>query len=102
MGLKYDYAIDLWSVAVTIYELYTGRVMFPGQTNNAMLKLFMDLRGPIPKRIIRRGAFKDKHFDSENNFLYHEIDKVTERVSENLLRFFSSGRILLFRTRSLR
>jgi len=79
LGMKYDFAIDLWSVAVTIYELYTGRLMFPGKTNNEMLKLIMDLRGPIPKRIIRKGAFKDRHFDRESNFLYHEVDKVTER-----------------------
>ena len=40
LGLHpHDYGVDLWSVAVTIYELYTGRIMFPGKTNNEMLKL---------------------------------------------------------------
>jgi serine/threonine-protein kinase PRP4 len=79
--MQYDFAIDLWSVAVTIYELYTGRVMFPGKSNNEMIKLMMDLKGKIPNRIIRKGFLKDKHFDRDCNFLYHEIDKVTERVS---------------------
>ena len=55
--------------------------MFPGKSNNEMLKLMMDLKGKIPNRIIRKGLFKDKHFDRDCNFLYHEIDKVTERVS---------------------
>jgi len=45
-----------------------------------MLKFFMDLKGKIPNRVIRKGAFKDQHFDSNCNFLYHEVDKVTERV----------------------
>lgn len=80
--MQYDFALDLWSVAVTIYELYTGRVMFPGKSNNEMLKLMMDLKGKIPNRIIRKGAFRDKHFDRDCNFLYHEVDKVTERVSQ--------------------
>jgi len=31
LGLPYDYGIDTWSVATTLYELYTGKVMFPGK-----------------------------------------------------------------------
>ena len=81
--MRYDFSIDLWSVAVTIYELYTGRVMFPGKSNNEMLKLMMDLKGKIPNRIIRKGLIKDKHFDRDCTFLYHEVDKVTERVCSN-------------------
>jgi serine/threonine-protein kinase PRP4 len=78
--MQYDFSIDLWSVAVTIYELYIGRVMFPGKSNNEMLKLMMDLKGKIPNRIIRKGTLKDRHFDRDCNFLYHEVDRVTERV----------------------
>jgi len=46
-----------------------------------MLKFFMDLKGKMPNKIIRKGSFKEQHFDSNCNFLYHEVDKVTERVS---------------------
>lgn len=46
-----------------------------------MLKYFMDLKGKMPNKLIRKGTFKDQHFDSNCNFLYHEVDKVTERVS---------------------
>ena len=42
--MKYDFGIDLWSSGATFYELYTGKIMFPGQSNNHMLKLFMDLK----------------------------------------------------------
>lgn len=55
--------------------------MFSGKTNNQMLKFFMDLKGKMPNKLIRKGTFKDQHFDSNCNFLYHEVDKVTERVS---------------------
>lgn len=41
----------------------------------------MDLKGKMPNKLIRKGSFKDQHFDSNCNFLYHEVDKVTERVS---------------------
>ncbi|XP_044731851.1 serine/threonine-protein kinase PRP4 homolog [Chrysoperla carnea] len=79
LGIPYDYGIDMWSAACTIYELYTGRIMFPGKSNNQMLKYFMDAKGKIPNKVIRKGAFKEQHFDTNCNFLYHEVDKVTER-----------------------
>ena len=80
LGMGYDYNIDMWSVGATIYELYTGRILFPGHTNNAMLKLMMDVKGKMPNRVVRKGAFKDSHFDSSYNFLYREVDRVTNRV----------------------
>lgn len=77
----------MWSVGCTIYELYTGKIMFSGKTNNQMLKFFMDLKGKMPNKLIRKGTFKEQHFDTNCNFLYHEVDKVTERVSHNLFFF---------------
>lgn len=34
LGIPYDYAVDIWSTACTIYELYTGKILFPGNSNN--------------------------------------------------------------------
>ncbi|XP_073704728.1 serine/threonine-protein kinase PRP4 homolog [Garra rufa] len=79
IGKSYDYGIDMWSVGCTLYELYTGKILFPGKTNNHMLKLGMDLKGKLPNKMIRKGLFKDQHFDQNLNFLYTEVDKVTER-----------------------
>ncbi|XP_014366615.2 serine/threonine-protein kinase prp4 isoform X2 [Papilio machaon] len=79
LGVPYDYGIDMWSTACTIYELSTGRIMFSGKSNNEMLKYFMDLKGKIPNKIAKKGQFKDQHFDANCNFLYHELDKITER-----------------------
>ena len=38
------------------------------------------MKGKFPNRLIRKGLFKDQHFDSSFNFLYREVDKLTERV----------------------
>uniref|UniRef100_A0A7E4UUK7 Serine/threonine-protein kinase PRP4 homolog n=1 Tax=Panagrellus redivivus TaxID=6233 RepID=A0A7E4UUK7_PANRE len=94
MGLPYDFGIDLWSTAVTLYEIYTGRIMFPGNSNNQMLKFMMDLKGKYPNKVIRRAGFRAQHFDASCNFLYHEVDKVTKRDKVTVLPVISPSRDL--------
>ena len=67
-------------MAATLYELYTGKIMFPGKTNNEMLKLMMELKGKMSHKMVRKGMFRETHFDTHFNFLYHEVDKVTQKV----------------------
>ena len=55
-----DHALDIWSVGSVIYELFTGKILFPGKTNNEMLKLIMDVKGPFPKKMLKKGAFTDR------------------------------------------
>ena len=51
IGKPYDYGIDMWSVGCTLYELYTGKILFPGKTNNHMIKLAMDIKGKMPNKV---------------------------------------------------
>ncbi|TPX58710.1 hypothetical protein PhCBS80983_g02971 [Powellomyces hirtus] len=74
--MPYDFSLDVWSVACTLYELYTGKILFPGRTNNQMLKLMMDVKGKFPNRMLRRGQFTHLHFD-DSVFLAAEVDRVT-------------------------
>lgn len=85
LGIPHDYGIDLWSIAVTIYEVYTGKIMFPGKSNNHMLKLFTEVKGKYPNKLVRRAQFRDQHFDANCNLLYHEVDKVTQRDKVTVL-----------------
>ena len=82
IGAKYDFGLDMWAVGCTLYELYTGKMLFPGKSNNEMLKLMMQLKGKMPNKLIRRGMFRETHFDSNFAFRYTEVDKVTEKVRE--------------------
>lgn len=84
LGLAYDKAVDMWSVGCCLYEMFTGKVMFPGATNNEMLKLFMELKGKVPNKIIKkhRQAYIDQfqmepHFTEDNKFRSQELDRVT-------------------------
>ena len=61
LGLPYDHPLDMWSVGCCLYELYTGKVLFPGPSNNAMLRLHMELKGPFPKKMLRKVSFTCLH-----------------------------------------
>lgn len=80
LGCPYSNAIDIWSAAVTIFELYTGNFLFPGTSNNHMLKLMMQTKGRFGNKMLRKGEYVYKHFDAQNNFLSQETDPVTREV----------------------
>lgn len=63
LGLRYSYPCDVWSLGCLLFELYTGRVAFPRKTNNEMLAMFQSLKGPIPKKMVKKGAFSGRHFE---------------------------------------
>ena len=94
LGLKYDTSMDLWSIGATIYEIACGNVMFSGKTNNQMLKLFMELKGKIPNKLIRKGQFRSSHFDESCNFTSHETDKITQRDKVTVLPVINKSRSL--------
>ena len=51
-----------------LYELYTGSIAFPGRSNNEMLKLMIEVKGPFPKKMLKRAMFKERHFDQDLTF----------------------------------
>ena len=54
LGLTPTSAIDLWSLAVTVAELFLGSVLFPGKSNNDMLYVWMQHLGALSNRLIRQ------------------------------------------------
>ncbi|GAA6061605.1 hypothetical protein JCM10212_000913 [Sporobolomyces blumeae] len=80
LGLPYDCSLDVWSIGCTLYELYTGKILFPGRTNNHMLLLMMETKGKFQNKVIKKARFGDQHFDENGNFLSVEKnDTVTPR-----------------------
>ncbi|KAJ3910751.1 kinase-like domain-containing protein [Lentinula edodes] len=76
MGIPYDPSIDIWSIGCTLYELYTGKILFPGRSNNHMLLLMMELKGRFNSKIIKKAKFGDSYFDDMGGFNSVEKDRV--------------------------
>ena len=90
LGMPYDFSIDIWSVGCTLYELYTGKILFTGRTNNQMLRSIMDCRGKFTTKMLKRAQFAYVHFDEMANFRSVEQDKITGKVCRLSLLSFSS------------
>ncbi|KAJ2779762.1 U4/U6 small nuclear ribonucleoprotein prp4, partial [Coemansia javaensis] len=91
LGLAYDCAVDMWSLGATLFELYTGRILFPGRDNNHMLQLMMEARGHIPNRMLRRGQLWQRHFEdgggSTMDFIARSTDPLSGAVTERRMVF---------------
>uniref|UniRef100_A0AAV1TRR7 non-specific serine/threonine protein kinase n=1 Tax=Peronospora matthiolae TaxID=2874970 RepID=A0AAV1TRR7_9STRA len=97
LGLAYNKAVDMWSVGCCLYEMFTGKVVFPGSTNNEMLKLFMELKGKISNKLIKkhRQAYVDQllmepHFTEDLKFCSRESDQVTGKPILRLMETFKT------------
>jgi serine/threonine-protein kinase PRP4 len=78
--MPYDFAIDTWSIGCTLFELFAGKILFTGRTNNQMLRSIMECRGKFSHKILRKAQFAGLHFDDLLNFRSVEIDKLTGKV----------------------
>ncbi|KAF5318036.1 hypothetical protein D9619_012101 [Psilocybe cf. subviscida] len=77
LGVPYDPSLDIWSIGCTLYELYTGKILFPGRSNNQMLLFMMELKGRFNTKMIKKAKFGDVYFDEMGGFESVEKDRVT-------------------------
>ncbi|KAK4695345.1 hypothetical protein P7C71_g2388, partial [Lecanoromycetidae sp. Uapishka_2] len=94
LGIPYDFGIDTWSIGCTLFELYTGKILFTGRSNNQMLRAIMETRGKFSHKMLRRAEFAALHFDDLLNFRSVEKDKLTGKDVVRILNFTKPTRDL--------
>eukprot|EP00177_Eucheuma_denticulatum_P008753 GFKZ01015901.1.p1 GENE.GFKZ01015901.1~~GFKZ01015901.1.p1 ORF type:complete len:545 (+),score=73.14 GFKZ01015901.1:177-1811(+) len=76
LGAKYNWSVDVWSAACLIFELLTGDYLFDPHSgleydrDEDHLALMMELLGPMPRHLIKRGEFSRELF-TRNGELRH-------------------------------
>jgi serine/threonine-protein kinase PRP4 len=102
LGLVPTYAVDLWSLAVSVAEIFLGNVLFRGKTNNDMIYSFMQHLGPFSNRLIRQHLvqcskmpiplhFTQRREGAGSDYLYiqHTTDPVTGKAVNKYVSIFS-------------
>jgi len=86
LGLEYNEAVDMWSVGCILYELCTGKILFRGCDNNDMLRLQMELCGPIPNKMLKKAKYVSEHFDRHFVFQHIQLDPCTKKEMRKPIR----------------
>lgn len=87
LGAPFDYGVDMWSAGCTLYELYTGCILFAGSSNNHMIKCIMDVRGKFSHKQLKKGKLTEKYFDENLDFKSDEVDPHSGRIITQKLRY---------------
>jgi serine/threonine-protein kinase PRP4 len=80
LGMEISYPVDMWAVGCTVYELWTGKILFTGRSNNQMVKTFMECLGWPSEKLLRKGLANNilEHFEfgSSLMFISREVDQL--------------------------
>lgn len=79
LGLPYTEKVDIWSIGCTLYELYTGKILFNPRhseiykTDHHHLYLITKVCGKLPYQMIKNSPKRDKLFLMDNSIKYSSL-----------------------------
>ena len=94
LGIKPNTKIDIWSLGCTLYEIYTGKILFSGRNNSEMIKMFIEVNGRFGNKILKKGEYTPLYFTEDFNYFkdelsekytYEDIRKMEKHSSLNIL-----------------
>lgn len=92
LGAKYGPPLDVFAIGCTLFELFTGKILFPGKNNNDMMRLFMEVKGRPSNKLIKSGMVWKQHFDDNMDFKYQDTNKVTRKKIVRIISDLSAKR----------
>lgn len=79
LAAKYSFPLDVFAMGCTLFELFTGKILFQGKNNNDMMRLYMEVKGKLPNKLIKSGNCWKQHFDENMDFKYADTNKATRK-----------------------
>jgi len=73
LGCTFSFAVDMWALGCTLFEIFTGKTLITSKSNNDHLLKTMELRGKIPGKVVKKGTVWKSHFTDELDFK-HEVE----------------------------
>lgn len=62
LGVKYNMAIDMWSLGCILAEMHTGFPIFPGENEQEQLACIMEVLGYPDRQLVEKGERKRVFF----------------------------------------
>jgi serine/threonine-protein kinase PRP4 len=85
VGFPYlSYSLDMWCLGNILFELATGTVLFRGGNLSEQLRMYIEVLGPLPKKMVR-GVDMYFHNSDPTKFLHVQEDSVTSRAIVSIL-----------------
>ena len=69
LGLQYSTALDMWSLGCIAAELLIGIPLFPGANEYNQLFKITSMLGPVPSRMVEKGANAGKYYRADADVL---------------------------------
>lgn len=82
LGIPYTPAIDMWSFACILVELYIGYPLFPGESEEEQFSMIMEYKGIPPINILENSTRKELFFDKDMNPIIIK-DSLGEEIKPN-------------------
>jgi serine/threonine-protein kinase PRP4 len=95
MGAKFGAPCDTFALGATLFEIFTGKILFPGRSNNDMVRLFMEVKGKLPKALIKSGSDWKAHFNDELDFKFVDKHKLTKKKLVRIITDCSAKNTIL-------
>lgn len=93
LGMDISYGIDMWAIGCTLYELWTGKILFPGRSNNQMVKVMMECLGWPSEKLLRKGQLSGDHYEAGPPLRF--VSREADQFGKDILRVFEPHRMTI-------
>jgi dual specificity tyrosine-phosphorylation-regulated kinase 2/3/4 len=69
LGCEYTEAVDMWSLGCVVFEMYSGTVLFPCESEEELLQMIVERIGMPPLYVIEKSVSREKFFDRSGNLV---------------------------------